>query len=64
MDERYGMTNSPGVEKMERSSRSRDRPDREVWTPLRYSDRPQNLSDSVDRTSPSHHAPGKRGFCY
>lgn len=57
MDDRYG--NSPGVEKMERSNRSRDRPDRGVWAPLRYSDRPHNLSDSVDRASLSHHVSGK-----
>ncbi|KAJ3696738.1 hypothetical protein LUZ61_000443 [Rhynchospora tenuis] len=58
MDERYGAINTPSVEKMDRSNRSRDRPDRGVWTPLRYSDRPQNLSGSVERGSFSHHAPG------
>ncbi|KAJ4761747.1 Regulator of nonsense transcripts UPF3 [Rhynchospora pubera] len=58
MDERYGTVNTPSMEKMDRSNRSRDRPDRGVWTPLRYSDRPQNLSGSVERGSFSHHAPG------
>lgn len=63
MDDRYGMANTSGVEKIERSNRSRDRPERGgVWAPLRYSDRPQNLSDSVDRASLSHHAPGKICF--
>lgn len=62
MDDRYGMTNTSGVEKIERSNRSRDRPERGVWAPLRYSDRSQNMSDSVDRASLSHHAPGKICF--
>ncbi|XP_078171893.1 smg-4/UPF3 family protein isoform X2 [Carex rostrata] len=51
MDDRYGMTNTSGVEKIERSKRG-------VWAPLRYSDRSQNMSDSVDRASLSYHAPG------